>query len=74
MITSTIEIQIPKAKDVCVSQDALRVKLSDGRTISVPLAWYPRLVHATPQERNKWQLIGDGQGYTLARPGRGHQR
>ena len=62
MITSTIEIQIPKAKDVSVSQDALRVKLSDGRTISVPLAWFPRLVHATPQERNKWQLIGDGQG------------
>ena len=62
MITSTIEIQIPKAKDASVSQDALRVKLSDGRAISVPLAWYPRLVHATPQEWNNWQLIGDGQG------------
>ena len=62
MTTSTIEIQIPKAEDVSVSQDALRVKLSDGRAISVPLAWYPRLVHATPEERNNWQLIGDGQG------------
>jgi hypothetical protein len=34
----------------------------DGRTISVPLAWYPRLVHGTPEERNKWQLIGGGEG------------
>ena len=62
MIISTIEIQIPEARDASVSQDALRVKLSDGRAISVPLAWYPRLVHATPEERNNWQLIGDGQG------------
>ena len=37
-------------------------ELSDGRTISVPLAWYPRLVHATQEERNNWELIGQGQG------------
>jgi len=36
--------------------------LSDGRTVFVPLAWFPRLLHGTPEERNKWRLIGDGEG------------
>jgi hypothetical protein len=45
-----------------VTDDALTVDLSDGRTISVPLAWYPRLVHGTPDERVTWQLIGRGGG------------
>ena len=62
MITSTIEAQIPEAEEVSVTADTLQVELSDGRTISVPLAWYPRLVHATPDERNNWELIGNGQG------------
>ncbi len=62
MITSTIEAQIPEAEKVSVTADTLQVELSDGRTISVPLAWYPRLVHATPEERNNWELIGNGQG------------
>ena len=62
MITSTIEVQIPEAEDVSVTDDTLQVELSDGRTISVPLAWYPRLVHATQEERNNWELIGEGQG------------
>ena len=62
MITSTIEVQIPEAVDVSVTEDTLRVELSDGRTISVPLAWYPRLVHATQAERDNWELIGGGQG------------
>ena len=62
MITSTIEVRIPEAEDVSVTEDTLRVELSDGRTISVPLAWYPRLVHATQGERDNWELIGDGQG------------
>jgi len=35
---------------------------ADGRTISVPLDWYPRLVHATPQERDGWRIIGGGEG------------
>ena len=47
---------------VSVSDDTLTVDLSDGRTISVPLAWYPRLVHATRDERNNWEFIGTGQG------------
>jgi hypothetical protein len=45
-----------------VSKDALVVDLTDGRTISVPLAWFPRLLHGTAKERNKWRLIGDGEG------------
>ena len=62
MITSTIEVRIPEAEEVSVTNDTLRVELSDGRTLSVPLAWYPRLVHATQEERNNWELIGVGQG------------
>ena len=62
MITSTIEVQIPEAEDVTVTEDTLKAELSDGRTISVPLAWYPRLVHATQDERDNWELIGEGQG------------
>jgi hypothetical protein len=50
------------AQNVQVTDDALIVDLSDGRTVSVPLAWFPRLLHGTPQERNKWRLIGDGEG------------
>ena len=52
----------PDADDVTVTDDTLYVELSDGRTISVPLAWYPRLVHATQDERNNWERIGNGQG------------
>lgn len=44
------------------SDDTLTVDRSDGRTISVPLAWYPRLTHATVEERKKWRLIGNGRG------------
>ena len=51
-----------RAQTVAVSDDTLSVDLSDGRTISVPLAWYPRLVHATPEERNNWRFIGDREG------------
>ena len=50
------------ATDVSVTDDTLSVDLSDGRSISVPLAWFPRLVHGTPAERAKWQLIGRGEG------------
>ena len=51
-----------RAQTVAVTDDTLSVDLSDGRTISVPLAWYPRLVHATPEERNNWRFIGDKEG------------
>ena len=62
MNITAIEIEIPKAEDVRVTEDTLSVDLSDGRTISVPLEWFPRLVHATPEERDKWRLIGRGHG------------
>lgn len=62
MSTSANEISLPTAEDVKVTRDALRVDLSDGRTISVPLTWYPRLLHGTSDERKNWCLIGKGQG------------
>lgn len=49
-------------QEITVSQDALTAELSDGRVISVPLAWYPRLVHAKSEERSHWRLIGHGEG------------
>ena len=49
------------ALKVDVTNDTLSVELADGRTISVPLAWYPRLAHGTPGERGNWRLIGGGQ-------------
>jgi hypothetical protein len=57
-----VEIEIPYAVDAYLTEDTLSVDLSDGRTISVPLGWYPRLEHARPEERAKWRLIGKGKG------------
>ena len=51
-----------KAQNVAVTDDTLSVDLTDGRTISVPLAWYPRLLNATAEERSNWRLIGDKEG------------
>ncbi len=48
--------------DVRVSKDTLSVDLRDGRTIAVPLAWYPRLLHATKAQRENWQVAGGGYG------------
>jgi hypothetical protein len=62
MTTLAIELEIPNAVDVSVTDDTLSVELSDGRTIAVPILWYPRLSHATPQERQNWRLIGRGHG------------
>ena len=62
MNTLAVEIRIPEALDVSLTDDTLSVDLSDGRSISVPIAWFPRLLHSTEQERNNWRLIGRGQG------------
>ncbi len=62
MSISSIEIGVPNAESVTVTKDTLSVDLSDGRTISVPLSWFPRLVHATLAERSNWRLIGKGHG------------
>ncbi len=56
----------PKAgaivKDLLATDDAISVDLFDGRTITVPLAWYSRLLHATPEQRENWQIAGAGYG------------
>jgi hypothetical protein len=59
---STIDVVTPLATSVSVNDDTLGVGLSDGRTIAVPLAWYPRLSHGTPAERDNWHIIANGEG------------
>jgi hypothetical protein len=59
MTTLALETE-PIAVNVVVTEDNLVVDLTDGRTIIVPLAWYPRLMYATVGERQNWQLLGDG--------------
>ena len=61
MTTSTFSTNAPVAESVTVSDNELTVILGDGRNVSVPLSWYPRLVYATPEERDGWELIADGQ-------------
>ena len=51
-----------KAQNIRITDETLAVDLTDGRTISVPLVWYPRLVHGTETERNNWRFIGDKEG------------
>ena len=62
MPISAIEIEIPFAIDVNITEDTLSVDLSDGRTISTPLGWFPRLEQADEEERRNWKLIGKGSG------------
>ena len=52
----------PCARGVELSHDTLSVDLADGRSIAVPLAWYPRLAHASSAERENWRLTGGGRG------------
>ncbi len=62
MSTLAVEIQVASLTNVSVTDEALTVDLTDGRTISVPLGWYPRLLHGTPAERVNWRFIGRGEG------------
>ena len=62
MSTSTVELADSFAKDVRLSGDTLSLDLADGRTVSMPLDWYPRLLHATEEERGNWRLLGQGMG------------
>lgn len=57
-----IEVKQPEASKVLVSTDSLIVELTDGRTISVPLTWFPRLYHGNDAEQSNWRLIGSGEG------------
>lgn len=59
---STLKADVVSAQDVIVTEETLTVVLADGRAISVPLAWYPRLLQATPKERKHWRLIAQGEG------------
>lgn len=59
---SPIDISQARAQGVSLTEDTLVVELIDGRTITVPLTWYPRLAHGTPAERANWRLIGEGEG------------
>lgn len=62
MSTSEHERAQAVAQSVSAGDDDLVVDLIDGRTITVPLAWFPRLEHGTPPERANWRLIGGGEG------------
>ena len=61
MGTFVIEREV-LARTVSFSEDSLTVGLDDGRVLSVPLAWFPRLLHGTESERLRYELIGDGEG------------
>jgi hypothetical protein len=63
MSSSVVEAN-PRAQDVLVSEDELTVALADGRRISVPLAWFPRLLHATAAQRSNWELLGTERAFT----------
>ena len=58
----SLALESVAAVDVRVTDDALSVELADGRNVSVPLGWYPRLAHATPAERGTWKFTGGGSG------------
>ena len=62
MSSLAFEIRQARAQHVTVTDDTLTVDLADGRTISVPLVWYPRLLQGTSEERNHWRLMGQGVG------------
>jgi len=61
-MSSSVTEVTPLAQDVRVTEHELVVSLVDGRTISVPLAWFPRLLHASPEQRSQFELLGDGEG------------
>jgi hypothetical protein len=62
MSTSPVEATEPLASEVFVSEDELTVHLIDGRKLSVPLVWFPRLLHGSKEQRNQFELIGEGEG------------
>jgi hypothetical protein len=63
MTTLTLETE-PLATQIEVTDEKLIVNLVDGRSLMIPLSWYPRLLHATQEERENWEILGDG--YAIA--------
>jgi hypothetical protein len=62
MNISTVSVPIAPIKNVNITDESLSVDLADGRSITVPISWYPRLSHGKPEERKNWRLIGNGEG------------
>jgi len=62
MNSLVVEPVVSDAINVRVSNEEITVFLSDGRTISIPLEWYPRLLHASTDERSEWEFLGGGEG------------
>jgi len=62
MSSLSVDVILARIRDVAVTDDTLTADLVDGRTICVPLGWYPRLQAGTPTERDHWRLIGGGEG------------
>jgi hypothetical protein len=62
MSTSQIDLHQATARTIAVSEDALSVDVADGRTVTAPLVWFPRLARGTAAERSNWRLIGRGEG------------
>ena len=60
MHSSDVNVQEARAQQVTVNEEALTVDLVDGRTLIVPLVWYPRLWHGTSEERHHFEIFGDG--------------
>lgn len=58
MISATQSLVTARVSSVTVTDDTLTVDLEDGRTISVPIGWYPRLAHGSPEERANWEISG----------------
>jgi len=61
-VSSSLPNVDPRAKEVTVTEDELIVVLADGRRVAVPLAWFPRLLRATPDQRGNFEILGDGVG------------
>ena len=62
MSTLAFNIGVPSAISVSITDDTLTVELNDGRSVSIPISWYPRLLNATEEERNIWRFVGGGHG------------
>jgi hypothetical protein len=61
-MNTSVSEQDLAVRNVVVTEDTLSVDLTDGRTLLLPLGWYPRLLHGTPEEREHWELIAQGSG------------
>lgn len=61
-MSSSLPSVDPRAREVHFTEDEILVVLADGRRLSVPMAWFPRLLGATPEQRARFELLGDGQG------------